>query len=137
MPSAFVSLPVLARCAVESGSGCSLPRSLQSFCRCPALTKLAAYRGTSCDVDVAQYVVRRINRQKTPEVERDVVALEEMKHAVQVMRLLVPKDFEPPVDLMCFPSAVGVARLSVRRGRVAHVPIHQAPELEHDSVELD
>ena len=37
-----------------------------------ALTKLAAYRGTSCHVDVADYVVRRINGQKTSAVEREI-----------------------------------------------------------------
>jgi len=41
-----------------------------------ALTKLSAYRGTSCGVDVAEYVVRRIKGQKTPEVERAISALE-------------------------------------------------------------
>jgi len=66
-----------------------------------ALTKLAAYRGTSCDVDVAEYVVRRINGQKTPEVERAIVAFEEMKASVLGMiRLLGPKDFEMLVDLV-------------------------------------
>lgn len=66
-----------------------------------ALTKLAAYRGTSCDVDVAEYVVRRINGQKTPEVERAVIALKEMTVAVlEMMRLLGPKDFETLVDLV-------------------------------------
>ena len=66
-----------------------------------AVTKLAAYRGTSCDVDVAEYVVRRINGQKTPEVERAIVALEELKGSVLgMMRLLGPKDFETLVDLV-------------------------------------
>jgi len=65
------------------------------------LTKLAAYRGTSCDVDVAEYVVRRINGQKTPEVERAIIAFEEMKTSVLGMiRLLGPKDFETLVDLV-------------------------------------
>jgi len=66
-----------------------------------ALTKLAAYRGTSCDVDVEDYVVRRINGQKTPEVERATVALKEMQKSVLGMiRLLGPKDFEMLVDLI-------------------------------------
>lgn len=66
-----------------------------------ALTKLTAYRGTSCDVEVAEYVVRRINGQKTPDVERAIVALEEMKASVLGMiRLLGPKDFETLVDLV-------------------------------------
>ncbi len=66
-----------------------------------ALTKLAAYRGTSCDVDVADYVIRRINGQKTPEVERAVATLEQMKCSVlEMMKLLGPKDFEMLVDLV-------------------------------------
>ena len=66
-----------------------------------ALTKLAGYRGTSCDVDVADYVVRRINGQKTPEVERAVTAMEEMKASVlNLMKLLGPRDFETLVDLV-------------------------------------
>ncbi|MCX5823878.1 MAG: hypothetical protein NTY86_10340 [Deltaproteobacteria bacterium] len=66
-----------------------------------ALTKLAAYRGTSCNVDVEKYVVRRINGQKTMEVERAIAALEEMKASVLGMiRLLGPKDFETLVDLV-------------------------------------
>ncbi len=66
-----------------------------------ALTKLAAYRGTSCEVDVAKYVVRRINGKKPPEVERAIVTLEQMKKSVlEMMRLLGPKDFETLVELV-------------------------------------
>jgi hypothetical protein len=66
-----------------------------------ALTKLAAYRGTSCDVDVADYVVRRINGKETPEVERAALASEEMRLSVlAMMRLLGPRDFETLVDLV-------------------------------------
>jgi hypothetical protein len=66
-----------------------------------ALTKLAAYRGTSCDVDVADYVIRRINGQKTPEVERAVAAVESVTRSVrELMTLLQPFDFELLVDLV-------------------------------------
>jgi hypothetical protein len=66
-----------------------------------ALTKLAAYRGTSCDVDVSNYVIRRINGQKTPEVERALLASQEMKTAVLgLMKLLTWHDFETLVDLV-------------------------------------
>src|SRR6266498_2897791 len=44
-----------------------------------ALTKLAAYRGTSCDVDVSEYVVRRINGLKMPAVERALAAMQEVR----------------------------------------------------------
>lgn len=66
-----------------------------------ALTKLAAYRGTSCDVDVAEYVVRRINALKLPEVERALAASEEMRASVLgLLRMLTPRDFELLVDLV-------------------------------------
>jgi len=68
-----------------------------------ALTKLTAYRGTSCnvDVDVSDYVIRRINGEKTPEVERALAASKEMKvSALDLMRLLGPHDFELLVDLV-------------------------------------
>lgn len=65
------------------------------------LTKLAGYRGASCDVDVADYATRRINGLKTPAVERAVTALAELKEAVLGMiRLLGPKDFEILVELV-------------------------------------
>lgn len=66
-----------------------------------ALTKLAAYRGTSCEVDVSDYVIRRINGEKTPEVERAIGASEELKAAViPLMKLLGPRDFELLADLV-------------------------------------
>jgi hypothetical protein len=66
-----------------------------------ALTKLAAFQGTSCNVDVADYVIRRIKGKKIPEVELAVAAFKEMKSAVLgMMRLLDPADFEILVDLV-------------------------------------
>ena len=66
-----------------------------------ALTKLAAYRGTSCDVGASDYVIRRINGKKTPQVERALAASEEMKaSALDLMRLLGWQDFELLVDLV-------------------------------------
>jgi hypothetical protein len=66
-----------------------------------ALTKLAAYRGTTCRVDVADYVVRRINGHKLPEVERAVARLEDLTgSARELMKLLEPHDFETLVDLV-------------------------------------
>jgi hypothetical protein len=77
-----------------------------------AVGKLAAFRGTSCDVDVADYVVRRINGKKTPELERAVAALEQTKIAVlDMIRLLGPRDFELLVDLVF--STSGWRRLGV------------------------
>ena len=77
-----------------------------------ALTKLAAYRGTSCRVDVADYVVRRINGRKNPEVEHAIAHLEDLKgSAVQLMKLLGPTDFETLVDLVF--STSGWRRLGV------------------------
>jgi hypothetical protein len=66
-----------------------------------ALTKLAAYRGTSCDVDVSDYVIRRVNGEKIPEVERALAASKEMKaSALGLMKLLGERDFELLVDLV-------------------------------------
>lgn len=77
-----------------------------------ALTKLAAYRGTSCDVDVADYAIRRINGIKIPEVERALASLHSMRAAtVDLMKLLGPRDFETLVDLVFTTS--GWRRLGV------------------------
>ena len=79
-----------------------------------ALTQLAAYRGTSCDVNgpVKDYVIRRINGEKTPEVERALAALEKMRVSVlELMKLLGPRDFETLVDLVF--STSGWRRLGV------------------------
>ncbi len=66
-----------------------------------ALTKLGAYRGTSCDVDVADYVIRRINGGKTPEVERAVTAVKNVTQSMQdLMKLLRERDFELLVELV-------------------------------------
>ena len=66
-----------------------------------ALTKLVAFRGTSCNVDVQDYVLRRINGHKVPEVERAISVLAEMTAAtLGMIRLLGPKDFEILVDLI-------------------------------------
>ena len=77
-----------------------------------AVTKLAAYRGTSCHVDKAEYVVRRINGEKMPDVERALANLQEMKSSVlPLMRMLTPQDFELLVDLVF--TASGWRRVGV------------------------
>lgn len=66
-----------------------------------AITKLAAYRGTSCDVDAADYVIRRINGHKIPQVEQANAAIEALVAAVvEMLKILQPKDFEILVDLV-------------------------------------
>lgn len=81
-----------------------------------ALTKLAAYRGTSCDLkDVREYVVRRINGEKIPQVERAIAAADVVKSsALELMRLLEPRDFETLVDLVF--TASGWRRLGAVGG---------------------
>lgn len=77
-----------------------------------ALTKLVGFRGTSCNVDVHDYVLRRINGLKVPEAERGIAALREMAAAaLDMIRLLGPKDFEILVDLIF--SSSGWRRLGV------------------------
>jgi hypothetical protein len=66
-----------------------------------ALTMLSAFRGTSCDVKESTYVIRRVNGQKTPEVERALIASKEMKEsAIDLMHQLGWQDFELLVDLV-------------------------------------
>jgi hypothetical protein len=66
-----------------------------------SLTKIAGFRGTSCNVDMADYLIRRINGKKSPEVEHAVVALNNMKSSVlEMIKLLDPGDFETLVDLV-------------------------------------
>jgi hypothetical protein len=66
-----------------------------------ALTQLAAYQGTSCNVGAAGYAVRRINGQNTLEVERALAASRELcSSLVELMRLLRPREFELLVDLV-------------------------------------
>jgi hypothetical protein len=77
-----------------------------------ALTKLSAYQGTSCSVDVADYVIRRINGQKLPQVERAIARLDDVVQSAQeLMKLLGPYDFETLVDLVFTTS--GWRRLGV------------------------
>ena len=81
-----------------------------------ALTKLSAYRGTSCNVDVSEYVIRRIKGEKIPQVERAVLASSEMKSAVLgLMKLLGPRDFEILVELVFSTSGWRRQGLSARR----------------------
>jgi Restriction endonuclease len=65
------------------------------------LTKTEGYRGTSCDVEEPDYVIRRINDEQRPEVAKVVDLLGAMEIAVQqLVRLLTWKDFELLVDLV-------------------------------------
>ena len=75
-----------------------------------ALTRTAAYRGTSCRVDKVDYLVGRINCQTAEDVEKAIGALQQLKSCmVKLMKLLQPEDFEILVDLVF--SASGWRRL--------------------------
>jgi hypothetical protein len=77
-----------------------------------ALTKLRSYRGTSCDVDVNEYAIRRINGMKLPEVEHAIDSLAQTKASVvSLLTLLGPRDFELLVDLVF--STSGWRRIGV------------------------
>ena len=79
------------------------------------LTKTAAYRGTSCEVEDPDYVIRRVNdeqRTETLDAKRAVAELEGI--LVRLMRLLTPPDFELLVDLIF--SASGWRRRGVLGG---------------------
>jgi hypothetical protein len=68
-----------------------------------SLTKMAAYRSTTFALDprTGGYVVRRINGERSPEVERAVLATAAMRaSARELVGLLEPRDFELLVDLI-------------------------------------
>jgi hypothetical protein len=68
-----------------------------------SLTKSAAYRGTSFELGktTSAYVVRRINGEQSPEVERGLAALKAVRaSARELIALLEPRDFELLVDLV-------------------------------------
>ena len=61
--------------------------------RAGAVATLAASRGRSCSVDVAEYVVRRITGHRLPAVERALRTMQEMRAAtLGLMRWLTPPD---------------------------------------------
>lgn len=65
------------------------------------LTKTAAFRGTSCDVADRDYVLRRINGQRLPEVDEAVRLSQALAEViVKLLRRLTWKDFELLVDLV-------------------------------------
>lgn len=77
-----------------------------------SLTRLAAYRGTSCDVRAEGYVINRINGVTIPEAERGIAAYAAMQaSALEMIRLLGWKDFETLVDLIF--TASGWRRVGV------------------------
>jgi hypothetical protein len=82
-----------------------------------SLTKLAAYRSTTfaLDATTAGYVVRRINGDRSPEIERAVAATEAMRaSARELIAMLEPRDFELLVDLVF--SSSGWRRLGAVGG---------------------
>jgi hypothetical protein len=68
-----------------------------------SLTKSASYRGTSFQLssDPASYVIGRINGEVSPVVGRAYAAITEIRaSALELVRLLQPRDFELLVDLI-------------------------------------
>jgi hypothetical protein len=68
-----------------------------------SLTKSASYRGTSFQLssDPANYVIGRINGEVSPVVGRAYAAISEIRtSALELVRLLQPRDFELLVDLI-------------------------------------
>ena len=82
-----------------------------------ALTKLAAYRGTSCGVDVADYAVRRINGQKVPEVESAISAVAAMRRAPLTSCDNSGRETSRRSSISSSPAAAGNARVSLARRR--------------------
>jgi hypothetical protein len=79
------------------------------------LTQLMGFQGTSCASRDVEYVVRRLNGQRSPEAEEAERLSRELGVAVQAMiTKLTPKDFELLVDLIF--STSGWRRLGVTGG---------------------
>lgn len=65
------------------------------------LTKLSMYRGTSCDVDCDDYLLRRVNGESLPAVESVLNAMSALRApTIDLMRLLEPRHFELLIDLV-------------------------------------
>src|SRR6266566_2771700 len=78
-----------------------LAKAWLDFRRYGMVEQRACMAQTSCDVDVADYVIRRINGGKTPEVERAVTAVKNVTQSMQdLMKLLRERDFELLVELV-------------------------------------
>lgn len=66
-----------------------------------SITKLAAYRGTSCWVDVDKQVIRRINAEVEPDVAHARKCFSALAEAlVPMLKRLGPKDLEVLVELI-------------------------------------
>jgi hypothetical protein len=79
------------------------------------LTKVAAYRRTICNVDAAEYAIRRINGVEDPLVARSAAAREAtLDVTADALQLLDWRDFETLVDLIFARS--GWNRVSVTGG---------------------
>jgi hypothetical protein len=77
-----------------------------------AVTQLASYRGTSCDVSTPEYVLLRVSGKRLAVVSKaERLTAELSATIIEVMRLLTPKDFELLVDLVF--SESGWRRLGV------------------------
>jgi hypothetical protein len=65
------------------------------------ITKVAAYRGTSCGVERHDRLVARINGERTPDVERLISARDELLDAlVPLLKSLNPIEFETLIDML-------------------------------------
>lgn len=66
-----------------------------------SVTMLTAYRGTSCNADMADYVVKCINGETSSEVNRTVELTQDLKQSViGLIQLLDSRKFETLVDLV-------------------------------------
>lgn len=80
-----------------------------------SITKLAAYRGTSCWVDVDKQVLRRINAQVEPDVARARECFSTLAESlVPLLKRLGPRDLEVLVELIF--SASGWRRIDSTGG---------------------
>lgn len=110
-------LPDLSRVRRVVGAWCGtdiLGRPLWEESLDGRLSQIVGYRGTICgvSVEVAEYLVRRINGDRSDEVVRAEAAVAELERAVeQLIKGLYWKDFELLIDVVF--SRAGYQRVSV------------------------
>lgn len=99
------------------------------------LTKVSAYRSTICDIkgEVFDYLVRKINGQNQPEVERAVKGRKELEHALEgLICKLTPEDFELFVELIF--SQSGWQRISPIGGTQKTIDLEFVQPLTNERV---
>lgn len=76
------------------------------------VTKVQGFRGTICGVDLSKYLIKKINGEANPIVEKTDENIKELRLNIkELIKGLQPKDFELLIDLVF--TNLGLKRMSV------------------------